>query len=59
MISEWMLSGVTTWKNSCAAMSVTARPNAGVYGASWSTYSELYECSHAPAFASPKSNRKV
>ena len=23
MISLWMLSGVTTWKNSCAAMSVT------------------------------------
>ena len=26
MISLWMLSGVTMWKNSCAAMSVTRWP---------------------------------
>ena len=49
MISLWMLSGVTMWKNSCAAMSVTRLPTESVYSPSCSTYSELNECSHAPA----------
>jgi len=42
MISLWMLSGVTTWKNSCAAMSVRLWPTASVHVCgSAITYSEL------------------